>query len=108
MSIEIAEFSIPDHAELAALARFLGLAVPGLQVERSAGRPGPGQQGALDWVTIAASSSVISTAIKVLPRFLEARKPGLSVEVKVKGSSVSVSGANLDEAMQVIDRALDD
>lgn len=104
--MEMVELSVSDHAELGALERFLRAVVPESEIRRSAGTPGPGEQGALDWVTIVASSSTVATAIRTLPRFLQARKPGLSVDVKVKGTSVSISGANIDEAMRVVDTVL--
>jgi len=108
VSIETAEFWVSEYAELQALEKFLRMTVSDADVRRVAGSAGPGQQGFLDWVAVLGSSNVIAAAIKTLPRFLQARKPGLSVTVKVKNTSVAVSGANIDEVMRVLDKVLDD
>lgn len=102
------EFSVSDHAELSSLERYLRAKLPGTEVTQVSGAPGPGEQGGLPWLEILGSSSVIVTAIKTVPLYLQARKPGLAVNVKVKGTTVSVSGGNVDEVMKVLDKVLDD
>jgi len=108
MSMETAEFCVSEYAELEALEKFLRMTLSDADVRRVPGSPGPGQQGFLDWVAVLGSSNVIVAAIKTLPRFLQTRKPGLSVTVKIKNTSVAVSGANIDEVMRVLGKVLGD
>ena len=89
-----AELSVSDYAQLRSLAEYLRLASPGMQVTRSPGRPGRGEQGALDVLIIAADSSVLVAAIKVLPEFLRFRAKGLSVTVTVKDKKLIVDKRN--------------
>jgi hypothetical protein len=102
------ELSVSDYSQLGSLENYLRLAVPGVGVTRSSGRPGRGEQGAVDVLMIAADSSVLVTVVKVLPEFLRSRKKGISVTVTVKGKRLTVTGENAEEVMPVIDRFLDD
>ncbi|MGH3405520.1 MAG: effector-associated constant component EACC1 [Streptosporangiaceae bacterium] len=108
MRRQAVQLAVSDYGELGALERFLRLAAPEAEVLRLPGQPGAGQQGELDLLTLLGTSPVIIAAIRMLPRFLEARKPGLSVRVKVKNTDVEISGASIDEVMRVLDKALDD
>ena len=81
----MAELSVSDHGQVGSLEEYLRLAVPDVPVTRSAGRAGPGEQGALDVLMIAADSSVLVAVVKVLPEFLRSRKPGVTVTVTVRG-----------------------
>ena len=102
-----AELSVSDYAQLRSLADYLRLTAPGMQVTRSPGRPGRGEQGALDVLMIAADSSVLVAAIKALPEFLRSRKKGLSVTVMVKGKKLIVTGDDAEEVTAIVDRFLD-
>ena len=62
-----AELSVSDYAQLGSLAEYLHLALPDVRVTRAPGRPGQREQGALDMLTVAADSSVLVAAIKMLP-----------------------------------------
>jgi Effector Associated Constant Component 1 len=104
----VAELSVSDYSQLGSLADYLRLAVPGVRVTRSAGRPGPGEQGVVDVLMIAADSSVLVAAVKVLPEFVRSRKKGVSVTLTVKGKRLTVTADNAEEVMPVIDRFLDD
>ena len=101
------ELSPSDPAELPSLASFLELMAPDAEVTRVAGRPTAGEQGFLDVLRILADSTVLLAAVKTLPEFLRSRRPGLSVTVKTKEKSFSISGRS-DEVMPVLDRLLDD
>ena len=101
-----AELSVSDYAQLRSLADYLRLAAPGMQVTRSPGRPGRGEQGALDVLMIAADSSVLVAAIKVLPEFLRSRAKGLSVTVTVKDKKLIVTGDNPEEVTAIVDQFL--
>ena len=102
-----AELSVSDYAQLGSLAEYLRLAAPGVRVTRSPGRPGPGEQGAVDVLMIAADSSVLVAAVNVLPAFLRSRKKGISVTVTVKGNRLTVTADNAEEVIPVLDRFLD-
>lgn len=103
---DTAELSVSDFAQIGPLAAYLGLAVPEAQVLRTPGRPGRGEQGALDVLMIAADSSVLVAAVKVLPEFLRSRKKGMSVTVTVKGKKLTVTADNAAEVIPVVDRFL--
>jgi membrane-associated two-gene conflict system component 1 (EACC1) len=70
------------------------------------GQPGPGEQGALDALTLVADSTVVAAVINVLPEFLRSRKKSLSITATVNGKRVTVTAANVDEVMPILDRLL--
>jgi membrane-associated two-gene conflict system component 1 (EACC1) len=104
------ELSVSDYSQLESLAGYLPLAVPQVPVTRTAGLTGPGEQGALDTLMIAADSSVLVAVVNVLPQFLKSRKRAVSVTLKatVKGRQreMTVTAANVEEVLPVIDRFL--
>lgn len=106
-----AELSVSDYSELGRLADFLRLSLPGAPVTRRSGRPGPGQQGALDVLMIIADSSVIAAALKVLPELLRSRKSNISITLKVTGKrekkELTVTADNVEEMLSLLDRFLD-
>ena len=106
----VAELSVSDYAQLGSLAEYLHLAVPTVHVTRSAGCAGPGEQGALDVLSIVADSSVLVAVIKVLPEFLRSRKPGVTVTVTVKGRrrQLTVTSEDSEDARSVIDKFFDE
>lgn len=103
----VAELSVSDPSQLGSLADYLLLAAPDVRVTRRPGRPGRGELGALDVLMIAADSSVLVAAVKVLPEFLRSRKTGMSVTVTAKGKRLTVTADNAGEVLAVIDRFLD-
>jgi hypothetical protein len=102
-----AELSVSDYSQLGPLADYLRLAVPGVRLARSPGRPAPGEQGALDVLTLVADSSVLVAIVNVLPAFLKSRKSALSVTMTVNGKKLTVTGDNAEEVVRVLDRFLD-
>lgn len=106
----MAELSVSDYAQLGFLADYLRLTAPGMQVTRRPGRPGRGEQGALDVLMIAADSSVLVAAINVLPGFLSSRKKGLSVTVTVKDKKltkeITMTADNAEEVIAIVDQFL--
>jgi Effector Associated Constant Component 1 len=102
-----AELSVSDYSQLGSLADYLRLTAPDARLTRSPGQPGPGEQGALDVLMILADSSVLAAAIKMLPEFLRSRKTSMSITVTAKGKRLTITAANADEMMPVIDRFLD-
>lgn len=102
-----AELSVSDYSQFDSLVRYLQLAVPEVKVSRDSGRAGPGEQGALDVLTIAADSSVLVAVVNVLPTFLKSRKAAMSITVTVKGRKLTVTADNAKEVLPVLDRFLD-
>ena len=94
---------LSDLAQMNTLAGWLAAAGQ-VQVERTPGRPGPGEQGAIDVLTLLASSSVLATAIKVLPDFIRSRRSGFRIEVRIKGEekTVVLEATNANEGIAQI------
>lgn len=103
-----AEFAVSDQSQLKSLKSLLEMMVPGLRVTREAGQPRVGEQGALDIITILASSSGLVAAIKVLPEFLKSRRSGLSIKATIKGKPFTLTATNVDEIMPILEKLLDD
>jgi hypothetical protein len=106
----VAELSVSDYTQLGSLVEYLDLAAPTIHVARSAGCAGPGEQGALDVLSIVADSSVLVAVIKVLPEFLRSRKPGVTVTVTVKSKrrQVTVTAEDFGDVQSVIDKLFDE
>jgi hypothetical protein len=105
---QTAELSVSDYSQLDSLADYVRLAVPEVQMTRSSGRPGGGELGALDVLTMAADSTVLVAVVNALPAFLRSRKPSLSITVTAKGRKLTVTADNAEEVLPVLDRFLDD
>jgi hypothetical protein len=102
-----AELWVSDHAQIGSLADYLHLAVPGVQVTRSPGCAGPGEQGALDVLLLAADSSVLVAVVNVLPQFLRSRKTAATVTVTVGSKRLTVTADNAEEVISIVERFLD-
>ncbi|WP_345578518.1 effector-associated constant component EACC1 [Streptomyces prasinosporus] len=103
------ELAVSRQGELKSLQTWLDLAaVPGVEVRRVPGAPGPGEQGALDVLTVLATSTGLIAAIRVLPQFLRARRSDLSVTVAVRGKKLTVDARNVEEVMPILERLLDE
>ncbi len=101
------ELSLSDYGQLGSLEEYLRLTAPGVVVTRVPGRPGHGEQGALDVLTALADSTVLVALVKVLPEFLRSRKPGMSVDMKLPGKRLTVTADNAEDVLPVIDKFLD-
>jgi len=106
MTLERAELRVSDYSQIGPLTDYLQLMAPGAGVRRSAGSPGPGEQGALDVLMLLADSSVLLAAVRVLPEFLRSRKTGLSITMTVKGEPLTLTATNIDAVMPILDRLL--
>jgi len=102
-----AGLTMSDQSQLGALRDFLSLAIPSIHVSQIAGRPAPGEQGALDFLEVLASSSAIFTMVKILPEFIRSRKTALSVTVTTEGKSVTVTATNIDDVLPVLEQIRD-
>ena len=83
------------------------LTAPGVVVTRVPGRPGHGEQGALDVLTALADSTVLVALVKVLQKISRSRKPGMSVDMKLPGKRLTVTADNAEDVLPVIDKFLD-
>jgi hypothetical protein len=101
------ELAVSDYGQLGSLEDYLRLAAPEIPVTRVPGRPGHGEQGALDVLTVLADSTVLVALVKVLPEFLRSRKPGMSVDMRLPGKRVTVTADNAEDIAPVLDRFLD-
>jgi hypothetical protein len=101
------ELSLSDFGQLGSLEEYLRLTSPSVVVTRIPGRPGHGEQGALDILTVLADSTVLVALVKVLPEFLRSRKPGMSVDMRLPGKRLTVTADNAEDVMPVIDKFLD-
>jgi Effector Associated Constant Component 1 len=107
-NLEEAELSVSDYAQLGQLMERLREGVPHLQMARIPGRPGRGEQGALDVLMIAADSSVLVAVIQVASSFLQTRKKGTSVTLTTKGKKVTLTGYNPEEVISILEQLPDD
>jgi hypothetical protein len=105
---QAAELSVSDYSQLDSLADYVRLAVPGVWMTRRPGRPGGGELGALDVLTMVADSTVLVAVVNTLPTFLRSRKPSLSITVTAKGRKLTVTAENAEQVLPVLDRFLDD
>jgi hypothetical protein len=101
------QLAVSDPGELGSLRTRLTL-VPAAEVVQVAGMPGPGEQGALDVLTVIAGSSGLVAAVRTLPEFLRSRRSGLWVTATVDGKQMTVVATNVDEVTPVLERLLDD
>ena len=101
------ELSLSDYGQLGSLEEYLRITVPSVVVTRVPGRPGNGEQGALDILTVLADSTVLVALVKVLPEFLRSHKPGMSVDMELPGKRLTVTADNAKDVLPVIDKFLD-
>ena len=100
------QLAVSDQAQLPSLTRWL-TDTGRVQVERTAGHPGPGEQGAMDVLTILASSSALIAAIRVLPEFIRSRRSGFHIKVTAKGKSFILDASNAGDLLPILERLLD-
>jgi hypothetical protein len=100
------ELSVSDQAELGSLREWLSW-TPQADVTQVAGKPGAGEQGALDTLALLGSSGALLAAIRVLPEFLRSRRTRLSIKMIVKGKPFTLEASNVDEVMPILERLLD-
>lgn len=105
---EQVSLAVSDQSQLASLQRWLR-EVPQVNVRIAAGQPGPGEQGALDVLTILASAPALIAAIRVLPEFIRSRRPGFRIETTVRGKKFVLDATNSsNDLLAVIEKLLDE
>jgi len=101
------QLSVSDHSEIGALYNRLRQ-VPDLEVLRTSGQPGSGQQGVLDWLTVLGSSSMLVAAVRTIPAYLRARRSGISVKTTIKGKDFILTLDNVQDVMPLVERLIQD
>jgi len=104
---EVISLAVSDQAQLASLRNLLQ-AQPGVQVTVTPGKPGAGELGALDILTVLVGSSSLVAVIKTLPEFIRSRRTGFHIETTVRGRPFTLDATNVDELMPTLKRLLDD
>ena len=98
--------SVSDQAELSSLVRWLE-PMKQVQVVRTPGTPGAGEQGALDVLTVLGSSQVLITAITILPDFIRAKRSDFKVPATLNGTEYSIDAKNVEDVTETMKRILD-
>jgi Effector Associated Constant Component 1 len=101
------ELAVSDQAQLLALHEWLR-GQPDVEVMLTAGTPETGEQGALDVLTVLASSSGLVAAIKILPEFIRSRRSGFRIETTVRGERFILQATNVQDLLPIVERLLDD
>jgi len=100
------QLAVSDPAQMSPLTGWL-TAIGRLQVERTSGHPAAGEQGAIDVLTIMASSSALIAAIRILPEFIRSRRSGFHIEVTLKGKTFTIDASNVGDVLPVLEKLLD-
>ena len=101
------ELAVSDQGELPALRDWLR-GQPDVEVRVAAGTPEPGEQGALDVLTVLAGSSGLVAAIKILPEFIRSRRSGFRIETTVRGEKFILEATNVQDVLPLVERLLGD
>jgi Effector Associated Constant Component 1 len=99
------ELGMSDQSQLASLRDWLR-GQRSIAVAVSPGKPGPGEQGALDVATVLASSSGLVAMIKVLPDFIRSRRAGFRIETTVRGEKFTLDATNVEDVLPILERLL--
>lgn len=82
--------------------------VPNVKASLTPGVPASGELGAVDTVTVLASSSGLIAAIKILPDFIRSRRSGLKIETTVRGERFTLNADNVKDVIPILERLLDE
>ncbi|MGW7530620.1 effector-associated constant component EACC1 [Streptomyces sp. NPDC054783] len=99
--------SVSDPGELRSLREHLRR-VPGVEVTQIPGGPADGELGVWDVLqVVAAGSGALAVAVRTLPAFIRSRRSNVSVTVKTTDRTVTITVNNVDDAMPIVEKALD-
>jgi hypothetical protein len=101
------QLSVSDPAEIGALYNRLR-EVTDVEVARTSGQPAPGELGAVDWLSVAGSSTALLAAVRTIPAYLRARRSGMSVKTTIKGKDFILTLDNVQNVMPIIERLIQD
>jgi hypothetical protein len=96
-----AELRVSDPGQLSRLQEWLA-ATGQVRIGRVPGRPGPGEQGAVDVLMVLASSSGLVAALKTVPAFIRSRRSGFHIEMSIHGEKFVLDATNADKDIQRI------
>lgn len=103
--------SVSDQSQLPSLRYWLR-GQQDVEVTVTPGTPGRGEQGAIDVLTLIASSGSLIAAIKILPEFIRSRRSHFRIEITANGEQLSLIASNvatnIDEVMPILERLLND
>jgi Effector Associated Constant Component 1 len=101
------ELDVSDPAQLPPLRDWMRHQ-PDLWVTLKSGIPNAGELGAVDVLSVVATSSGLVAAIRTLPDFIRSRRSGLRIEATVRGKRITLDATNVDEVLPLLERLLDD
>jgi hypothetical protein len=104
---EQVSLAVSDLSQLRSLRQWLGH-TPSVEVGLTPGQPDSGELGAVDVLTVLASSTGLVAAIKVLPEFIRSRRSGFRIETTVRGKRFVLDATNSDDLIPVIEKLLSD
>ncbi|MBM9507933.1 effector-associated constant component EACC1 [Actinacidiphila acididurans] len=87
-----------DPSQARSLSEWL-VAAGQVRVERVPARPAPGQQGALDVLTVLAATPSLVAAVKMLPEFIRTRRSDFRIEGTVGGEKFVLDVTNADKEL---------
>jgi hypothetical protein len=64
-------------------------------------------KGALDYVTVIASSGGLIAAMRMLPAFVRARRPELKVTMTLGDKKFTIDAKSVDEVLPVLEKLVD-
>ncbi|MXM68681.1 hypothetical protein GR925_36040 [Streptomyces sp. HUCO-GS316] len=101
------EVSVSDPGEMRSLREHLRR-VPGVEVTQIPGTPADGELGVWDVLqVVAAGSGALAVAARSLPAFIRSRRSNVSVTVETTNRTVTITVDNVDDAMPIVEKALD-
>jgi hypothetical protein len=103
--MEEISIAVSDPSQLASLREWLR-GTPQVTVGVTPGQPGPGEQGAVDVLTVLAGAPALIAAIKVLPEFIRSRRSGFRIETTVRGKKFVLDATNSEDLLAVVERLL--
>jgi hypothetical protein len=99
--------SVSDPAELRSLREHLRRA-PAIEVHQIPGVPAAGEQGAWDVLQVLATGGgALAVAVRTIPAFVRSRRAEVSVTVKTDDKTVTITAANVEDVMPIVEKALD-
>lgn len=101
------EVSVSDPGELRSLREHLRR-VSGVQVIQVPGAPADRVLGAWDVLqVVGASGGVLAVAVRTIPAFVRSRRSDVSVTVKTKDKTITITATNVEDVTSVVEKALD-
>ncbi|MFD8699959.1 effector-associated constant component EACC1 [Kitasatospora purpeofusca] len=101
------ELAVSDQDHIRPLREWLR-SLPDVEVAVRAAAPKSGELGALDTITVLASSGGLIAAIRILPDFIRSRRSSFKIETTVRGERFVLDATNVEELLPVLERLLDD